>query len=433
VNAPHRNTGEAQSFNQDKTSIGHDLHISAVVSNNLHLPPLHPLAAHVSSPPMKRILRNYIIREISSLFLLGIAVFTLILLMGRLIKLTDMVISRGVPLGDVARMIYYLMPSFLVFTIPMAFLLAVLLAFGRLSADNEITVMKAGGISLVQIMPPVLMCGAVAAMLALAAGVFGVPWGNSAFKALSFDMLKQNVAVTIREKVFWDDIPGIVLYTERYDEARHLLSGVIIHDGRDSKSPMTIFASSGTLGSGPNPRDLLLALNRGSIHSVGKNKEYRMVDFGEYVMTIGAPGSASSIGRSEQEMGLSELRQQIGNPATPRQARLKMSSELHSRFALPFASLVFAVLAVPLGVQNRRSGKSSGFSISIATLLIYYILMSLLRTLAEKGSLPPALALWLPNLIFLALGWFLLRKSSLERSFSHPSAEFMLRLFRRGA
>jgi lipopolysaccharide export system permease protein len=323
------------------------------------------------------------------------------------------------------------MPSFLVYTIPMAFLLAVLLAFGRLSADNEITVMKAGGISLVQIMPPVLLCGIVAVILALSTGVIGVPWGNSAFKKVSFAMLKQNVSVTIREKVFWDDIPGIVLYTERYDEVRHVLSGVIIHDERDTSRPMTIFASDGVIGSGANPRDLRLALNNGSIHSVGKENEYRMVEFGEYIMTIAPPGAGNGIGRSEQDLGITELRQQIDNPSTPRQTRLKMSSELHSRFAMPFASLVFAVLAVPLGIQNRRSGKSAGFSISIATLLVYYILMSLLRTLAEKGSIPPILAMWLPNMIFLTLGWTLLRTASMERGFVLPFADTLLSRFRK--
>lgn len=382
---------------------------------------------------MKRILSSYIIREITSLFLLGIAVFTLILLMARLIKLTDMVISHGVPLGDVARMILYLMPSFLIFTIPMALLLAVLLAFGRLSADNEITVMKAGGISLSQIMPPVLLCGSVAAMLALVAGVYGVPWGNSAFKTISFEMLKQNVTVTIREKVFWDDIPGIVMYSERYDEERRALSGVIIHDGRDSGRPLTIFASGGVIGSGPNPQDLRLVLNDGSIHSAGKNSEYRLVHFGEYIMTIAAPGGTNGVSRNETDLAVAELRKQISDPATPRPARLKMAAELHSRFALPFASLVFAVLAVPLGIQNRRSGKSAGFSVSVATLLVYYIFMSFLRTMAEKGAIPPVLALWLPNLIFLAVGWWLLRMASLERRFAVPSAEMLLRPFRRSS
>lgn len=379
---------------------------------------------------MKRILSLYIIREIISLFLLGIMVFTLILLMGRLIKLTDLVISRGVPLADVSRMILYLMPSFLVFTIPMAFLLAVLLAFGRLSADNEITVMKAGGISLMQLMPPVVLCGFFAAMLTLAASTVGVPWGNNAFKSLSFTVLKQNVAATIREKVFWDDIPGIVMYTEHYDEEHHTLKGVIIHDGRDQSRPLTIFAADGLLGGGAGRHDMRLVLANGSIHASGKaskTDEYRLVNFGEYIMTVGNPGQGSALGRNEQDMTVTELLRGISSTATTTPLRLKMQSELHSRFAFPAASLVFAVVAVPLGMQNRRSGKSAGFSTSIALLLAYYVVQSFLRTLADKGSVPPAVALWLPNMIFLGLGWYLLRMASLERKLNPGALIGLLR------
>jgi lipopolysaccharide export system permease protein len=379
-------------------------------------PPLHSGCCHVSSPAMKRILNLYIIREIVSLFLLGIMIFTLILLMGRLIKLTDLVISRGVPLADVSRMILYLLPSFLVFTIPMAFLLAVLLAFGRLSADNEITVMKAGGISLMQLMPPVVVCGVCAALLTLVVSTVGVPWGNSAFKKLSFSVLKQNAAATVREKVFWDEIPGIVMYTEHYDEEHHTLKGVLIHDGREQGRPLTIFAADGVIGSGPNRNDIRLILNKGSIHAAGTADEYRLVHFDEYIMTIGGGDQGTGIGRNELDMTVTELRRQIASTATTLPVRLKMQSELHSRFAFPFASLVFAVLAVPLGMQNRRSGKSAGFSTSIGILLAYYIVQSLLRTLADKGGLPPALAMWLPNILFLGLGWYLLRMASQERS-----------------
>ncbi|HEY3308461.1 MAG TPA: LPS export ABC transporter permease LptF [Desulfuromonadaceae bacterium] len=366
---------------------------------------------------MKRILSLYIIREIVSLLMLSLMVFTLILLLGRLIKLTDLVISRGVPLADIFRMILYLMPSFLVFTIPMAFLLAVLLAFGRLSADNEITVMKAGGISLIQLMPPVLLCGLTTTLITLWISTVAVPWGNSAFKRLSIEVVKQNATVTIREKVFWDDIPGIVLYTEHYDEEHHALKGVIIHDGRDPKHSMTIFAANGKIGCTPNQQDICLVLNNGSIHIAGKADDYRLVKFGEYFMTVAGVGKGVGIIKNELDMGINELRQAIDKPATALAVRLKMQAELHGRFAFPFASLVFAVVAVPLGLQNRRSGKSAGFFTSIAILLAYYLLLSLLRTLAEKGAVPPALALWLPNLIFLLLGWLLLRMASLEREF----------------
>lgn len=380
---------------------------------------------------MKRILSLYIIREITALFLFGIAVFTMVLLLGRLIKLTDLVISRGVPFTDVARMILYLMPSFLIFTIPMAFLLAVLLAFGRLSADNEVTVMKACGISLAQLMPPVLLCGLVATLLTLVTAVVGVPWGNSAFKRLSFAVLKQNVAVTISEKVFWDDIPGIVLYCDHYDSDHRKLQGIIIHDGRDKQRQMTIFAADGVIGEGENQRDIRLVLNNGSIHAPGDVSEYRLVSFGRYIMTIGAPGGTGGIGLNELDMDIRELSRQSHNPALPLKTRLKMSAELHSRVALPFASMVFALLAVPLGMQNRRSGKSAGFSVSIGILLMYYILLSLCRTMAERGVLPAALTLWFPNIILLALGCWLLRMASLERTFPLPSADMLRRLFRR--
>ncbi|NVN93421.1 MAG: LPS export ABC transporter permease LptF [Desulfuromonadales bacterium] len=380
---------------------------------------------------MKRILSLYIVREIAALFVLGLVVFTLVLLMGRMIKLTDMVITHGVPLLDVGWMIIYLMPSFLVYTVPMAFLLAVLLSFGRLSADNEFTVMKACGISLVQIMPPVLLCGFVACAMGLFAGVVGVPWGNQSFSSKSFAVLRQNISATIREKVFWDDIPGVVLYTEHYDEERHTLSGVIIYDGRDSTRPLTIFAKNGVVGGGANEREIQLVLRNGSIHAKGKEQEYRLINFGEYSMTISAPGSANSSNRSPLDMDNAELRRLIDNPATPRQVGLKMAKELHSRYALPFASIVFAILAVPLGLQNRRSAKSSGFAISIGVLLLYYILFSLMGTLAEKGTFSMALALWLPNAIFFVLGWLLLRMVSLERTIPVPSPELLLRLFRK--
>lgn len=380
---------------------------------------------------MKRILSFYIIREISSLFLLGIVIFTMVLLMGRLITLTDLVVSRGVPLADVSRMIMYLIPSFLVFTIPMAFLLAVLLSFGRFSADNEIVVIKASGVSLLQIMPPVIACALVAVLLALGASTIGVPWGNSAFRDLSIQVVKQNITATIREKIFWDDIPGVVMYTDHYDEGTHALKGVIIHDGRNQDQPMTIFARDGVVSTAPGSQALQLSLYGGSIHMAGTGGLYRLVHYGEYVMTVGEKGSSTSVSRNEPDMWLSELQHQIDDPGTSEKNRLKLQAEFHSRFTFPCASLVFAILAVPLGIQNRRSGKSGGFTISIVIILSYYVLMSVGRTLAEKGTIPPVIALWIPNVIFLGIGWYFLRLASSEQNLPQFPLKKIINFFRR--
>ena len=163
----------------------------------------------------------------------------------------------------------------------------------------------------------------------------------------------------------------------------------------------------------------------------GSGGLYRLVQFGEYSMSIGDKGAGGEISRYEPDMWLSELQHQIDDPATAVKSRLKMMAEYHSRFTFPFASLVFAILAVPLGMQNRRSGKSGGFAVSIGIILSYYVLMSVARTLAEKGVLPPVVALWLPNFIFFAIGWFLLRMASLEKSIPLLPQKNILDYFRK--
>jgi lipopolysaccharide export system permease protein len=172
-------------------------------------------------------------------------------------------------------------------------------------------------------------------------------------------------------------------------------------------------------------------LHDGSIHIAGADGLYRLVHYGEYSMTVGEKGSSTTISRNEPDLWLSELQQQIDNPGISVKERLKMMAEFHSRFTFPFASLVFAILAVPLGIQNRRSGKSGGFTVSIGIILTYYVLMSVVKTLSEKGAVPPAIALWIPNLIFFGLGCYLLSMASREKSFPILSLNHILSYFRK--
>ena len=365
--------------------------------------------------------------------MLGIVLFTLVLLMARLINLTELVVSRAVPIADVSKMILYLVPSFLIYTIPMAFLLAVLLTFGRLSADNEIIVFKASGISLFQVMPPVMFCALVAVLLAFGVSTIGIPWGNGAFREFSLQLLTKNIAATIREKTFWDDIPGLVMYTDHYEEKSKQLKGVIIHDGRNRSRPMTIFARDGVISSASGSNALLLSLQNGSIHMAGEGGNYRLVYFGEYSMTVGDRENHTPQSRNESDLWLSDLKNRIDDPAIPAAVRLGCLIEYHSRFTFPCASFVFAILAVPLGIQNRRSGKSGGFAVSILIILSYYVMMSVSKSLPERGILPGPIALWLPNLIFLGIGLYFLRMASLEKSIPRLHLNRVLNFFRRSS
>jgi lipopolysaccharide export system permease protein len=366
---------------------------------------------------MKKTLYLYICKEIAVPFLLGMMTFTSVLLIGRLMKLADFVVGRGVPFTDVVRLVVYLLPYFTIITIPMAFLLALLLAFGRLSADSEITAFKACGVGLSSLLPPVIGCALFAYILTAAIAVWAIPWGNSSFKKLVYDSLQSRANLSIREAVFNDDFPGMVLYVDRYDRDREIMSGILIQDERNPSEPTTVFAESGRLTADPSTKVVRLQLLDGSIHRTTGKNGYRMIQFHDYDLSINLATTATGIKRDELDMSLSELRTSMNAPQSSAKLRLDMVIEFHRRFALPFACIVFVFIGMPLGIQNQRSGKAAGFAISIGVLLLYYILLSAGKTCGERGILPPAVAVWSPNIIFLAFGGYLFKKTAEEQRF----------------
>jgi len=360
---------------------------------------------------MKKTLNLYIFKEIPPPFLVGMVTFTFMLLMGRFLKLAEMVVEKGVPLTDVLRMVAYLLPSFWLFTIPMALLLAILLAFGRLSGDSEVTAMKSCGISLYGMLPPPLAFSCLAALACLWVTVYGVPWGNSSFKKLMLDVAQSSAGVVVKEKVFNNAFPGMVIYAESLDQKGQSMEGVIIHDERDPENSATIFAKRGALLADQKARAIEFHLNQGSIHRGAGGGGYRMVEFEEYSLRV-ALASNEPAQAKVSEMTLTALQ----NPPRGTEAKkvLAMQLEYHSRLALPFSCFVFTLLAMPLGIQNRRSGKASGFSLAIGVILLYYVALSAFETLGERRLLAPVLACWAPNLLFLFLAGYLFKKTAHE-------------------
>jgi lipopolysaccharide export system permease protein len=361
---------------------------------------------------MKKTLYLYIFKEIPPPFLVGMGTFTFVLLMGRFLKLAEMVVEKGVPFGDVLWMVLYLLPSFWLYTIPMALLLAILLAFGRLSGDSEVTAMKSCGISLYGMLPPPLLFSLFACLGCLWVTVYAVPWGNSSFKKLLIDVAQASAGVVIKEKVFNDAFPGMVIYADDFSPKGQTMAGVVIHDERDPREPSTIFAKSGALLTDPRAHSIEFHLNDGSIHRSTDGGNYRLVDFKEYNLRV-ALAKPNNQDKGEAEMTLDELIRPKGRRFTPKEL-LSMKLEYHSRLALPFSCLVFTLLAMPLGIQNRRSGKAAGFSLSIGVLLLYYIALSAFKTLGERLILPPMAACWAPNLLFLVLALYLFYKTATE-------------------
>lgn len=364
---------------------------------------------------MKKIIHFYIFREITVPFILGFSVFTFVLLMGKLLQLAEMVIAKGMPVSDILRLVTFMLPSFCVVTIPMSFLLAVLLAFGRLSADSEITALKASRISLYGLLPPVMTFAGITFAVSMFVTVYALPWGNSSFKIFLYDVIKARITLNIKEKVFNDNFPGMVLYVDEYNQKRHSISDILIYDNRKPEEPSTIFAKTGAIATDAVKKEIRLSLRDGSIHRNSGKSNYHLVEFASYDLSINLNQASPGVKTDEQDMSFSELRQNINNPATDNKSRTDQLLEFHKRLSLPFACFVFVLIGIPLGMQNQRSGKAAGFSTSISVIVFNYILFSVGKTLGQKGLIPPAAAMWIPNLTLLGIGTYMFKKTAEER------------------
>ena len=360
---------------------------------------------------MPNTIDRYLIREIALPFLFILLVLTFVLLMGRILQLMDLMVNKGVLFSDIALLILYLMPSFLVFTLPISLLFAIMMALGRLSMDNEITVLKASGVGLLQLARPVLLLGLVCFALTALTSYVLAPRGNSAAKTLLLEAARHKVTLGIKEKVLNDDFPGILLYADKAPVSGDYLEGVLISDQRLGTEPSTIIARRAYLISDPGSLTVALRLEGGSIHTVDRNlKNYRKMDFALYDVKLdlgSTVGDGSANRKVSTEMSAREILERLRGGSLKEEDRRELAIELHKKLSIPASCLVFSILAVPLGIRRQRSAKSHGFTVALIVILSFYLLRLSGEALAETGRLPVVPGVWLPIVLFGIFGLIL--------------------------
>lgn len=365
-----------------------------------------------------RTINHYILREVSVPFGLGLAVFTLVLLIARILKLVEMVVNRGVPLLEVLKLFSYILPGFLEVTVPMALLLAVLVAFGRLSSDSEIVALKTSGISLYQLARPVAIFALCIYLVALGLSLYARPWGNSLLRNGLYEIAKLRASAGIKEKVFTDDFAGLVIYVDHIEPPGNTLRGILISDSRDAAQRNTVFAQMGVLVPNEPAHLLTLRLVGGSIHAFyPKDQSYHRTDFSIYDINLDLNTALAHLRPREKdpsEMTIPELRAAIAVKHHAGEAAFAEAVELQRKFSIPFACLAFAAVGIPLGIRPSRSVRSRGFALSLALIFIYYLLLTLGESLGERGVLPPAFGMWIPNALVTLLAAILFVRAARE-------------------
>jgi lipopolysaccharide export system permease protein len=369
---------------------------------------------------MKWTLYRYLLKELFPSFFLGLVGFTFILLTGRILQLTELFVNKGIPLTYILKLLYFLLPSFFVLTIPMATLLSVLLTFNRLSGDNEITALKASGVSLYQMTPSVWVLALSATLATTLLSLYSLPQANQASRSLLYQIASSKAHAGLRERVFNDDFEGLVLYVERVTPKTFQWENVFISDSRNAAEVQTIIAHQGMVLSDPQLLTVTLRLKNGAIHKLGDEPDsYQKIDFNTYDLRLSLKIGWKDKKNDEKhpaDMSLSELGKAIQALRLKKADVKPQMIKIHEKFSIPFACLVFGIIGIPLGLQSRasRGGKSIGFAWSIGVLLVYYLLTNAGTSLAERGILLLEVGMWAANVIFLALGIYLLIKAASE-------------------
>lgn len=369
---------------------------------------------------MNKIINRYIFREIAFPFLLILFVLTFVLLMGKILQIMDLMVNKGIRVWDIVHLIVLIMPNFMLFTIPIALLVSILIAMGRFSADNEITALKASGVSLLQIYYPVAIASLLAFVCAIVIGYFLVPQSNFATKKLLFELASQNASIGIKEKVFNADFKGLLLYADKIPVDGEYMEGVLISDSRILGEPNTILAKKAYLVADPKLMIVKLRLENGSIHTVSSDlKHYRKVDFKSYDVNLDLSTTLAAFtdeNKSSTEMTMTELLERMKKPGLDGAAVRELAIEVHKKFSIPLSCLFFGLLALPLGITSHRAVKSRGFAVGIIIVAAYYLLRIGGEALVETGGLSPVIGVWAPNLFFALLGIYLFYMANKEIS-----------------
>jgi len=369
---------------------------------------------------MKKTATLYILKEIIPIFFIGLMTFTIILLMDKILKLIEVIVTRGGSLSDVLMLFLFISPSFLIITIPVAVLLATLLTFGRLSSDSEITAFKASGMSLYQLFFPISIFALATFLLTSFLVFYGLPWGTKGFRTTLYRIARSKADFEIKERVFNDAFKGLVVYVDRIPLQGNHMEGILIYDQREKGKSHTILAKEGFVINNPESEEIIFRLKSGDIHRLeSEARTFQKVKFDIYDLKLELINVFAAIERKlkDREMSIDDIRGKMQEEKKTGKDTISYEVELHKRYAVPFTCIIFALIGVPLGIQPHRSGRSYGFILSILILLAFYISLTASEILAMRKIMPAYSAGWIPNLLFSGLGIYLLVKAASESPF----------------
>ena len=370
----------------------------------------------------------YLLKELIPQFFTSLCVLSTVIVVSQLVRLSEVLVTFGVSLENVFLPFLFLLVPFLAFTIPMAYLFAVVLTFSRLSADGEYTAMLASGFSLRRAAAPILIVGAIVSAIGSVCALNFEPWGRREtvqfYQRKTQTELDNMIRFRMQPGVFLDNFLGYVLYAEKISADRTRFENVMLGPGAGREDQnFTLLAPTATLLGSVESGELKMSFDYGVIYaakagetstSVVKFKRAELDVLRIFQEQIFGPDSSKDDFRSYTPTQLSTYidkakidLEKEPNRLEKKDAYYKSRFLIHQRVGMPFAALVFACFGMVLGIHDDRRGKGFGFVGSILTIMGGYIVIMFFKWLAEKGAIGAPVGVWLPNFLLGGFGAFL--------------------------
>jgi len=362
-----------------------------------------------------KILRNYILKEFLSPLLLVLGVLTFVMvLIGNLKRIADLVINKGVDIFSVIQLLIYLMPYLVTYTLPISVLVAVLLALGRFSSDNEIIAIRSSGVSLFRLLMPLLIIGLILSMGLAVFNDRAASYAHFAYRKTLKQMGFKNPTAAFEEGVFINSFQRYILFIYHVDQKKNRLNNIRIYEPQGEDKPTrTIVAKAGEFIAMPEQNTIKLKLIDGTSDEPDPENptSFYKLNFRTYFMNLDmAQMQDKVVDKKFKEMTIHELKKEAKKLRSEGINPAPLITEIHEKLALAFSCFVFMLLGSSLGIITRRREKSINIGIAVLIIVLYYPLFIGCEALAIEGHLPPALALWLPNIIFGSIGSYLMYK-----------------------
>ena len=352
---------------------------------------------------MLKTIDRYVLREVVPPFVLSLLIFTFVLELPPLMGELERLLAKGVPWPTVGRIILLLSPQALGLTIPMALLVGLLIGLGRLSTDREAVALLACGVSPYRLLRPVLVLAGLATAATMYVMIDAIPDANQKYREILFATLTKKVESDVQPRVFFQEFPNWVLYPRNEGEpGQPGWSDVLLANTSKPDAVEIFMARRGRIVLDSVKRTVELVLTDGTHYSTTKPGESVSERFSQDVIIRLEPDSVFppvDLARGLTEKTITQLKEDIQTKTGRNESPHNEVMAIHAKFSIPLACLVFALIALALGLRVSRDGKLGGFVVGIGVIFAYYILMFLAESMAKGRQIPPEWARWVPNLI----------------------------------